>query len=696
MKHRLDPLLRPRSVAVVGASARTDSLGEWALKNLGLGGYPGRIYPVNPNYDELQGHRCYASLADLPETPDLVIFAVGDQRIEYSLDEAIAAGIPAAVLQSTLYLDDDSDPPLRERVRAKIQASGMLVCGANGMGFYNVRDNVWTCGFDSTSHEASGNVALISHSGSGMSGIIDCDERVRINVAVSTGNELGVTMDEYLDFVLDLPETRVVGLFIETARNPGGFAAALAKAAERRIPIVALKVGRTEKSAALAVSHSGAMAGDDATYEALFDRYGVQRARDQDEFTTMLIMFAEMYPIAAGGLVTLHDSGGERQLLVDLADDADVPLTELTEKTIASLEEVLEPELPAVNPLDAWSRGGPDAAENITRCLTLMMRDPGTAVAGVIHDRAPAGKIYPSYLEYMRRARTDSDKPVALVAARQGTGHDRAAVTSTHAGLPVLDGVSQFLAGVRALFAYRDFQLREPAAPGEADQRVVERWQGRLATGVTLSEAESLALLTDFGVGTTACELANSESDAVAAAVRVAYPVALKTAKEGLLHKSDEGGVVLGIEDEEQLRIAYEGMSHRLGDDVLVSSMAPTGVEMFLGVKHDPQYGPVVLIGSGGVLAETIADVQFALPPFDAAHARRCIDRLQLRPLLDGVRGRPAADIDAFCEAAARFSEMAAGLGDVLAEVDVNPVIVHEDGAVAVDALVAGRDRSNG
>ena len=696
MKHHLDPLLRPRSVAVVGASARTDSLGEWALKNLGLGGYPGRIYPVNPNYDELQGHRCYASLADLPETPDLVIFAVGDPRIEDSLDEAIVAGVPAAVLQSTLYLDDDSDPPLRERVRAKIQASGMLVCGANGMGFYNVRDHVWTCGFDSTSHEAPGNVALISHSGSGMSGIIDCEERVRINVAVSTGNELGVTMDEYLDFVLDLPETRVVGLFIETARNPGGFAAALAKAAEQRIPIVALKVGRTEKSAALAVSHSGAMAGDDATYEALFDRYGVQRARDQDEFTTMLIMFAEMYPIAAGGLVTLHDSGGERQLLVDLADDADVPLTELTEKTIASLEEVLEPELPAVNPLDAWSRGGPDAAENITRCLTLMMQDPGTAVAGVIHDRAPAGKIYPSYLAYMQRARTDSDKPVALVAARQGTGHDRAAVTSTHAGLPVLDGVSQFLAGVRALFAYRDFQLREPAAPREADQRVVERWQGRLATDVTLSEAESLALLTDFGVGTTACELANSEGEAVAVAARIAYPVALKTAKEGLLHKSDEGGVVLGIQDEEQLRIAYEGMSRQLGDDVLVSSMAPTGIEMFLGVKHDPQFGPVVLIGSGGVLAETIADVQFALPPFDAAHARRCVDRLKLRPLLDGVRGKPAADIDAFCEAAARFSEMAAGLGDVLAEVDVNPVIVHEDGAVAVDALVAGRDRSNG
>jgi hypothetical protein len=172
----------------------------------------------------------------------------------------------------------------------------------------------------------------------------------------------------------------------------------------------------------------------------------------------------------------------------------------------------------------------------------------------------------------------------------------------------------------------------------------------------------------------------------------VAYPVALKTAREGMLHKSDDGGVVLDVEDEEQLQLAYESMRRRLGDAVLVSSMAPAGVEMFLGVKRDPQFGPVVLIGSGGVLAETIADVQFALPPFDVAHARRCVDRLKLRPLLDGARGKPAVDIDAFCTAAARFSEMASSLGDVLAEVDVNPVIVHENGAIAVDALVAGHD----
>ncbi|MCP4301009.1 MAG: CoA-binding protein, partial [Gammaproteobacteria bacterium] len=304
----------------------------------------------NPAYETLQGHRCFAALSDLPETPDLVVFAVSDERIEAALDDAIAAGIPAAVIQSTLVIDNDSIPALRERMQQKIVKAGMLVCGANGMGYYNVRDHVWTCGFDSTSHEAPGNVALISHSGSGMSGIIDCEERLRINIAVSAGNEIGVTMDEYLDFVLDLPETRVVGLFVETARNPNRFRAALVKAAQRRIPVVALKVGRTETSARLTVSHSGAMAGDDASYEALFDRYGVQRARDQDEFTTMLIMFAELHPVGAGGLVTLHDSGGERQLLVDLAHDAGVPLAVLSEETVAALEDLLDPELPAVNP----------------------------------------------------------------------------------------------------------------------------------------------------------------------------------------------------------------------------------------------------------------------------------------------------------------------------------------------------------
>lgn len=678
---------------MVGASKRTDSVGEWALKNLTKGGYKGRIYAVNPRYQEVQGHRCYASLADLPDTPDLVIFAVGDQRLEAALDEAIAAGIAAAVIQSTLVIDNDTTPPLKDRIQKKIGAAGMMVCGANGMGFYNIRDHVWTCGFDSADHDAPGNVSLISHSGAGMSGIMDCEQRLRVNLAVSAGNELSTSMDEYLDFALDLAETSVVGLFIETARNPAGFRAALQKAAHRRIPIVALKVGRTEESARLTVSHSGALAGDDATYEALFDRYGVQRASDQDEFVTMLIMFAELHPVGAGGLVSLHDSGGERQLLVDLADDADVPLTVLAEDTVKKLESVLDPELPAVNPLDAWSRGGPDASEQMMRSLSHMMQDRNAALGAVIHDRAPYGKIYPSYLTYMQRARAESGKPVALISATQGTGCDDAVLTSTHAGFPVLDGVSQFLKGANALFAYRDFLLRGPSDSPAADATVVERWQRRLRSGETLGELDALTMMSEFGVATSTPRAASDEDAVINAAKDCGYPVVLKTAKPGLLHKSDQGGVIVGIADEESLRQMYALMRGRLGDEVLVAPVAEVGVEMMLGLKRDLQFGPVVLLGFGGVLAETIADVQFVLPPFDAEHARRCLDRMKLRPLLDGVRGSRAVDVDGFCELAARFSVLADALGDVLSEVDINPVIVSESAAIAVDALVVGRDR---
>ncbi len=690
MRHELDPLLRPRSVAIIGASAREDTMGAWSLSNLKRGGYDGVIYPINPGYDEVDGMPCYANLAALPERPDMVMFAVGDHRLEQALDEAIALGIPAAVMMSSLYLDDDSPPFLRARVQQKIHGSGMLVCGANGMGFYNVRDHVWACGFDSRLHTAPGNASLISHSGSGMSGIIDCDERLRVNFAVSAGNELSVAMDQYLDFVLELPETKVVGLFIETASNPAGFRKALGKAAQKKVPVVALKVGRTAKSAALAVSHSGAMAGDDATYEALFDRYGVHRVSDMDELATALILFAELSPLGPGGLVALHDSGGERQLIVDLADDAGVPLTELGPDTVEKLEQVLDPELPAVNPLDAWSRGGETAGQQMTECFSLMLQDRGTALGAVMHDRAPRGVIYESYVRYMEVGHEASGKPVALVAARQGTGSDPLVVDTTHRGHPVLDGVIPFLRGVRGLMDYRDFLstpgMSVPAAPATA----ISKWSEHLAHEPCLDEVTSLSMLSDFGISASASLVVESEDDLVLVAKKLVYPLALKTAEPGIQHKTEQRGVLLNISDEFQLKKAYAGLSSRLGPRVLVTTMAPSGIEMILGARRDPQFGPVIILGFGGILTEVINDVAFALPPFDASYARRILDRLKLRPLLDGVRGARPAAISFFCESAARFSVMVSSLKDQIQEVDVNPVIVAEESCIAVDALIVG------
>ncbi|MDX1517567.1 MAG: CoA-binding protein, partial [Woeseiaceae bacterium] len=562
MTHRLEPMLRPRSVAVIGASPREDSMGWWALENLRRGGFGGTVFAVNPGYDDIDGLDCFASVDELPETPDLAIFTVGDANIEAALDDAIAAGVPAAVIMSTLYLDGDTAPPLRRRIAAKVERAGMLVCGANGMGFYNVRDRVWACGFDSTQHDPPGNVAIISHSGSGMSGIIDCEQRLQINFAVSTGTELTVAMDEYLDFVLDLPETRVVGLFIESVRNPDGFREALAKANDKRIPVVALKVGRTQRAAALTESHSGALAGNDAAFDALFDRYGVQRVYDQDAWASALILFAVLHPVPKGGLVALHDSGGERQLLIDLCDELGVPLTTLSDDSVRGLQAVLDPELPAVNPLDAWSRGGPDAGRQMAECLALLMQDPGAALGAVVHARAPGGAVYPSYLEYLRHAREASGKPVALVAARQGTGHDDAVVTSTHAGYPVLDGVRPFLVGVRALFDFRDHQLRANAALPPLPKAQVEMWLAKLAESDPLSEFDSLALLEDFGIPTSRPREASSVDEAAAAAKAIGYPVVLKTAS-GAAHKTESGGVALELVDETALTNAYARITAR-------------------------------------------------------------------------------------------------------------------------------------
>ncbi|HZW58835.1 MAG TPA: CoA-binding protein, partial [Woeseiaceae bacterium] len=573
-KHPLDALLRPRSVAVLGASAREDSMGQWSLKNLLRGGFSGAIYPVNPRYEEISGRRCYRSCGELPAVPDLVIFAVGDQRIEGALDEVIAAGVPAAVIMSTLAVDNDGTPPLRERVRTRVRDAGMLLCGANGMGFYNVRDRVWACGFDSREHPFPGNVSLISHSGSGMSGIIDCEERLRVNLAVSTGNELGVTMDQYIDFALDLPETRAIGLFVETARNPAGFRDALAKARDKGIPIVALKVGRTQEAARLTVSHSGAMAGDSATYDALFEHYGVQQVRDMDELATALILFAENYPLGPGGLVSLHDSGGERQLMIDLADDAGVPLTQLAAATVEALQEVIDPELPAVNPLDAWSRGGEPARGQMTRSLSIMLKDPGAAIGVVAHDRAPDGYVYGSYIDYMETARRESGKPVALVAARQGSGCDPRAVAATHRGMPVLDGLQGFLTGVRAMFAYRDFQAHiEPPAAAEPPREATAFWRQQLATGRTLDEHDSLQLLADFGIEANAGHIVEDEAQLAASAATIGYPLVAKTAMPGALHKTEMRGVHLGLEDGQALAAAWRDLSTRGPQRVLLAPM---------------------------------------------------------------------------------------------------------------------------
>jgi acyl-CoA synthetase (NDP forming) len=688
MAHRLDPLLRPRSIAVLGASEREGTVGRHTVENLLKGGYEGGLYAVNPGRQSVLGVPCYPSLAKLPEPVEHVIFAVADTRIEAALDEVIAHGARAATIMSALVIENDTDPPLRDRVLAKIRKSGLVVCGANGMGFYNFTEGAWVCGFRTREHRRDGNVAYISHSGSGMCGIVDCEERIDFNLVVSTGQELAVSMDEYLDFAIEMPGTRAVGLFMETARNPAGLVRALAKARERGIPVVALKVGRTELSAKLTVSHSGAIAGSDGVYDAIFDRHGVHRARDMDELATTLILFAQPHALGAGGIVSIHDSGGERQLLIDLAHDHGVPLTKLAPASTKKLESLLDPGLPAVNPLDAWSTGGPDFDATMQKCFAVLMSDPQAALGAVVHDRAADGGIFPTYIDYLRTGHQASGKPAVLVANRQGTSADPLVVAATREGFPVLDGLESFLRGAKHLLDHRDYSARARGEAPVIPEAALARMRARLADRRRFDENDALTLLGDAGLPANAGSVVETEAAALAAAKAIGYPVVLKTAKRGLDHKSDQQGIHLALVDAAAVASAYRDLAKRIDARVLVSPMiAAHGVELLLGMVNDPQFGPVVLIGAGGVHVEALADVIYALPPFDAAEAARLVGRLGIAPLLASRRHRRPLAMDEFCRVAARFSALVAALGSHFSEIDLNPVIVHADGCAIVDAL---------
>jgi acyl-CoA synthetase (NDP forming) len=689
MAHRLDPLLRPRSIAVLGATEREGTVGRHTVENLLKGGYEGGLYAVNPGRKSVLGVPCYPSLAELPEPVEQVIFAVADTRVEAALDEVVAHGARAATLMSTLVIEGDGAPPLRERVLAKIRKAGLVVCGANGMGFYNFAEGIWGCGFRTRSHRRGGNVAYVSHSGSGMCGLVDCEERIDFNLVVSTGQELAVTMDEYLDYALDMPGTRAVGLFMETARNPAGLVAAFEKARARGIPIVALKVGRTPLSARLTVSHSGAVAGEDAVYDAIFDRYGVHRARDMDELATTLILFAQPHPVGAGGLVSIHDSGGERQLLIDLAHDRGVPLTPLSAPTTRTLESLLDPGLPAVNPLDAWSTGGPDFDATMQQCFATLLADPEAALGAVVHDRAAGGGIHPGYVDYLRAGHEASSKPAVLVANRQGTAADPLVVETTREGFPVLDGLESFLRGVRHLFDHRDHAARARGVAPAIPDAALAKMRARLADRRRFDENDALTLLGDAGLPANAGSVVESEAAALKAAKAIGRAVVLKTAKRGLSHKSEVGGIHLGLADDAAVAAAYRDLARRIDPRVLIAPMiAAHGVEMLLGMVRDAQFGPVVAIGAGGVHVEALADAVYAVPPFDAAEARRLLGRLRISALLASPRHRRPLAVEEFCRVAARFSALVAAIGDSIAEMDLNPVIVHADGCAIVDALV--------
>lgn len=687
--HRLQPLLAPRSIAFVGASPRENTAGRDMLRIIRRSGFDGRVYAINPKYAEVEGYPCLPNLDRLPEPVDLAVLSVANARLEETLSAAIAAGARAAVVFASGYLDGDRDPPLVARLAGIAGAAAMPVCGVNCMGYYNDDARVWICGFPSPRQPAPGRIALIAQSGSVFGALAHNDARLKFNLVINPGNEIVTTAADYLDYALDQPSTRVVGLFLETVRDPKGFVAALDKARRRAIPVVVLKIGRTEESRRLAVSHTGAIAGNDATYEALFQRYGVIRVQTEDELAATLLLFGHDRRAAAGGIATIHDSGGQREMLVDLAADLAVPFARIDDATKVKLAARLEYGLEPHNPLDAWGTGN-DFIGIFTDCLQALVDDPDTALAILFADVRDNYYLSDGYLEAAKTVAGRTSKPVLMATHFSGVRHDDLVRRAGEAGIPVLDGTIPALLAARHALEFRDAPV-SAGSPPSIDPVVATRWRRRLGEARALDETESLALLADYGVSVVAARRVDSVERALAAADALGYPVALKTAMPGIHHKSDVGGVNLGLGDASALAAAYAEMSGRLGPLTVIEPMAPSGCELALGLIADLQFGPVVMVGAGGTLIELLGDVRFGLAPFDAGTAGRLIDGLKMRPLLDGVRGRPPANVPALAEAVARFSVMAAELGDLLAEADVNPLIANPAGAIAVDALIVPR-----
>lgn len=690
--HTLCPLMEPRSIAVVGASPREGTLGRNTIEQALKGGLDGPVYPVNPRYQEMLGTPCYESVAALPEPAELVVFAVGNGHIEQQLVHSLEHGARAAVIFTSAYLEDDTDPVLMERLRDIAREANVPVCGANCLGMVQLEHGARGTWFEYDELPAGG-ISFISHSGTAYWGLAGIDPRLRYNMVVSPGQELVTTTVDYLDYALQLESTTVVGLFLEAIRDPEGFIAVLDKANARQIPVVALKVGQTELSARLAKSHSGALAGNEAAYEAVFEHCGVHRVHSLDELSATLTLFDTYRTLGPGKLASIHDSGGLRGMVIDLADRAGVPFADINATTTAKLADTLAYGLPAVNPVDAWG-GYTNYREVFSNCLQALADDPDTAITLMFSDTSGGDETSRRFQSIPDEVRQRTGKPVALALNWSRPQSMSRLAELTHGGLPVLDGAESAILAVKHAFAHRDFHARERSSPPPPPAAAtVDRWRQRLSEARAFDEAESSALLADFGVPMAPYRVVEDVEAAVTAAGELGFPVVLKTLSAEIAHKSEVGGVVTGLQDEKMLRRACADMQARLGSQLLVAPMVCGVAELALGIIVDEQFGPLVMVAAGGTLIEVLRDRRFLLPPFDTQAAERAVAALRLAPILDGVRGQDSVDKQLLYEAIARLGVLADNLGPLLEEVDVNPLIVGPHGALAVDALVIPRRR---
>ena len=693
--HRLAPLLTPKSIALVGASPRPGSIGNATARTLLSSVFAGPISMINPRHNKVEGQPCLAGLGEIDNPPDLAILNVGATRIENTLCEAIDAGARSAIIYDACHGATDTGAPLLDRLRDIAREADLPICGGNGMGLFNLTDRVHASFYTAT-HLKPGGITLIAHSGSVFTVLGLNDSRYRFDLMVSPGQEIGASIDQYVTFAVSRPTTKVVAMFMEQARDPRAFIAALEAAQLAGTPVVVCKVGRTDASAALARSHSGAIAGSADGYDAVLERYGAISVETVDQLMNTALVLSCMPEMGPGELATVTDSGGLRELFIDRAHSRNLPLAELSDETRERLKQILPANLPPSNPLDCAGAINDEFVSVFENGFKVLADAPEVACMGLEIDARDDFTYDPGLVEFALNLQRFTDKPAFVYSCFANANNRAFADKLMDAGLPLLNGLDETLSVVNALRKLRElltFHATPDLPPKPPSQTTVAESRKKLAGSSIISEAQGLTVLADFDIPTVPFKACDNWDDVAAAAQTFGFPAVLKTATPGIEHKSDVGGVAVGLRDQASLKLAHDEMTTRLGPDVIVQPMAPAGIELAFGAVVDPDFGPMVMVSAGGTLIEFLADRQVSLAPFGKRRAKRMLQSLKLYPVLQGARGRPACNLDALVDALAAFSVLSATLADHFTECDVNPVIANEEGVIAVDALFVTPDR---
>ena len=693
-EHYLDPLLRPARIALVGASEREGTPGARLAEMVINSDFSGEVYLVNPRRPRILGRNALPTIEALPTGIDHVVIALGNKHLESALQAAIKHGVRAATIYASGVLENDAEPKLVERLAAMARAADLHVCGLNGMGFYNLDADLYAGIFPRNEAIIRGGISYIAQSGSAFTTLCHNGCRLGFNLCVSAGNEMTTSVADYMDWSLEQADTRVIGLFLETVRDPEAFVAALQKANNKGIPVVVLKIGKSSLAASMALTHTGAIAGNHAVFEALFRRHGVIEVGDFDEMASILMLLQSGREAADGGFAAAFESGGFRELVTDEADALGIEFAPLEEATIAELEKNLDPGLQAENPLDAWG-SHERFEERFEACMNALMQDPNVAAGAFISNYRDGYYLSEAIYRAVEAVSRKTDKPIALATCYSDLDNASICRRAHDAGIPVIDGAHEALLAFRHLFDYHRFRRRParvvPQAP--LDKKRIKTWRQQLVShgSGSLGESAALDLLADLGMPVVRHERIRNRDELLTTAADIGYPLVLKTAIDGLDHKSDINAVFVNIGSESELLQHYADLCGRLGPDALLSPMLEGGIEIGLGTVNDAQFGPAVMVAAGGVLIELLCDRAVALCPVNAAEAGELLNSLRADRLLRGIRGAAAVNRQCLIETIVRLSQIAWEMRDCIESIDINPVIATPTDSLAVDALVIPR-----